>query len=412
MTQGRISQLLSNVVLRSQSDARLAQLAADGHQLAFTTIFERYETEMRSHAARIVRPGAVDDVVQHAMLNAWSALLAGRNVDQPRAWLHRIVHNVALNTVARCGYADGAIPETTPSPMLTDEIVESRLSAADALAAVAALPDTQRKALLLTALESRSGADAAAELGVSESAMRQLVYRARTGMRSAATAITPFPLVIHALHGSGAAGASSAGVFGASGGLASAGVAGGAGALSGAVVKAAAVIVVAASGVGATAAIVRENHGNAATAHESRSAVTSERTSAAVTSSHFARLDRPAAHIPAGSQRHGATTGSNAGKHGAEGPGNRGEHGATGHSNATNGASHGSTGVEGSDGGTGGPSGSVPANDSTSPRAGVNGPDASQSLQSSAPVIETPVQPNEPGTSNAGGAGTSAAPVS
>ncbi len=92
MTPSRLRPLLSGVVLRSQSDARLAELASDGHQLAFTTIFERYQRELRVHAARIVRPSQAEDVVQHAMLNAWSALLSGEAVAEPRAWLHRIVH--------------------------------------------------------------------------------------------------------------------------------------------------------------------------------------------------------------------------------------------------------------------------------------------------------------------------------
>ncbi len=115
MTPMRLRPLLSGVVLRSQSDARLAQLAGDGHQLAFTTIFERYERELVAHAAGVVRSGRCEDVVQHAMLNAWSALLSGEVVAQPRAWLHRIVHNIALNTVARRGYDDGEIPATRDS---------------------------------------------------------------------------------------------------------------------------------------------------------------------------------------------------------------------------------------------------------------------------------------------------------
>ncbi|MEY2515657.1 MAG: hypothetical protein QOJ89_3015 [bacterium] len=254
MTPSRLRPLLSGVVLRSQSDARLAQLAGDGHQLAFTTIFERYQRELRAHAARIVRPTRAEDVVQHAMLNAWTALLSGEAVQEPRAWLHHIVHNVALNTVARRGYDDSEIPQTAASPMLTADIAEWRLSATDALAAVAALPEAQRRALTLTALHGRSGADAAAEMGVSENAMRQLVHRARHALRSAVSAVTPLPVLVSALSGAGASGAAT-------------GV--GASALSGVAAKTAVVLAVATGGVGAATVVSHNNdrHARAPRAH-------------------------------------------------------------------------------------------------------------------------------------------------
>ena len=63
------------------------------------------------------------------------------------------------------------------------------------LAGLAALPEAQREALLRTAVEGRSQEQVAAELGLSEGAVRGLVYRARTALRAAATALTPAPLV-------------------------------------------------------------------------------------------------------------------------------------------------------------------------------------------------------------------------
>jgi len=51
---------------------------------------------------------------------------------------------------------------------------------------------------MLTAVESRNGRDAAFEMGISESAMRQVVYRARSGVRGAVTAVTAvIPLPCH-----------------------------------------------------------------------------------------------------------------------------------------------------------------------------------------------------------------------
>jgi RNA polymerase sigma factor (sigma-70 family) len=214
----RLRPLLSGVVLRSQTDERLAALASTGNQQAFSTIYERYRRELGSHACRIVRPDRADDVVQHAMLAAWNALLAGAEISDLRAWLHRVTRNAALDTINRRGYDDGEIPPSSTASTRTDELAEGRLSATAALAALAALPDSQRRALTLIAIEGRSGHDAALEMGISESAMRQTVYRARSSMRSAVTALTPLPLINWLVTAAGAPDAPAALSLGAAGG--------------------------------------------------------------------------------------------------------------------------------------------------------------------------------------------------
>src|ERR1035437_9713389 len=101
--RGRLRPLLSGVVLRSQTDGRLCALASAGNQQAFSTIYERYRRELGSHVGRIVRADRADDVVQQAMLAAWTALLAGAEITDLRAWLHRVVHHAALDTVTKRG---------------------------------------------------------------------------------------------------------------------------------------------------------------------------------------------------------------------------------------------------------------------------------------------------------------------
>lgn len=245
----RMRPLLSSVVLRSQSDARLTRLAAEGHQAAFAVIFERYERELRAHAARIVRPARVDDALQHTMLSAWSSLLAGNTIDDLRPWLHQIVHNACLNTTRRRGYDDAELPSTAAATALTEDIVQGRLTAGEALTAIAALPPAQRQALTLTAIDGRSARDAAADMGVSENALRQLVYRARSSMREAVSAVTPLPLLLSAAGhaGAGSLGAGAGTVGGA--GLVSSAAAAGGGSVA---VKTAAIVAIAAGAVGAT----------------------------------------------------------------------------------------------------------------------------------------------------------------
>ncbi len=195
-----------------------------------------------------MRPARVDDVVAHTMLGAWSALLTGPPVEDLRPWLHRIVHNAALNTVTRRGYSDAELETAVLSPTLTEDLVEGRLAASAALAAIAALPHAQRHALTLTAIEGRSAREAAAEMDLSESATRQLVYRARSRVRSAVSAITPLPVLLSAAGGGG--GAAAVAGSGAIGGFT--GVAG--------TVKATALAVIATGTIGAAAELHAARH--------------------------------------------------------------------------------------------------------------------------------------------------------
>ncbi len=65
----------------------------------------------------------------------------------------------------------------------------------EALAEIARLPSRQHEALVAIAIQGRSRSEVAERMGLSEGAVRQLVHRARETLRSAVTAVTPFPLV-------------------------------------------------------------------------------------------------------------------------------------------------------------------------------------------------------------------------
>jgi len=182
------------MVLRAQTDQRLVALTRDGHDQAFGVIAERYRRELIAHARRLAPRDRCEDILQQAMLSAWEALRQQADVREARAWLHRIVHNAALS-VARGSVDHEQLSDSLAATAGTEAAVERRLGATEALAALAALPQAQRRAVQLTAIEGRSGREAAAALGMNEGALRQLVHRARATMRSGVTARMPMPLV-------------------------------------------------------------------------------------------------------------------------------------------------------------------------------------------------------------------------
>jgi RNA polymerase sigma factor (sigma-70 family) len=181
-------------LLRTQSDARLAALAHDGQERAYEAIVERYRRELLRHAQRVVSEARAEDVLQHALLAAWAALRRGDEVRDLRPWLHRIVQNTSLNALrgGRDEYAE--LRESMQVFDAPEDEIERRAIVRDTLAALAALPERQREALLRVAVQGRSHEEVAEDFGLSHGAVRQLVHRARTTLRAAATAITPLPV--------------------------------------------------------------------------------------------------------------------------------------------------------------------------------------------------------------------------
>ena len=206
--------LSTTMLLRTQSDARLAHLSVEGHARAFEAIVERYRKPLHRYLRRMLPHGRVEDVLQQTFLGAWAGLREGTEVQDVRAWLYRIAHNAAVNALKRSGYDYDELRDSLRGADGPDGDVERRTVMRETLASVASLPDRQRRALLETAVEGRASADVAREMGLSEGAFRQLVHRARMSVRAAATALTPLPLATWAAGvGSAAGGGEAAGTL-------------------------------------------------------------------------------------------------------------------------------------------------------------------------------------------------------
>jgi RNA polymerase sigma factor (sigma-70 family) len=254
---------LSLRFLQTQSDARLVSLARDGHERAFEALIRRYRSQLLAYSRRLASGNtSPEDILQQAMINAWKALTAGSEVRDPRAWLYRIVHNVAISTQRASGEISPDLFNAAGA-LGVEQLVEQRLAARDALEGLAALPELQRRVMLGTALDGHSHDEMASALGLTSGSVRGLIYRARATLRAAAAAVLPTPLVEWALRQPAGRSARSAAIYEAIAGGGSAGVvgagasglvSGGAAGLSGLIVKGSAVL--AASALAGTAAIV------------------------------------------------------------------------------------------------------------------------------------------------------------
>ena len=181
-------------LLRTQSDERLVALAAAGHERAFEAIVERYRRPLLRHCRKYLPEARAEDALQQALVSAWSGLRRGDEVRELRPWLHRIVHNTSLNALRATGYDYEQLRDTLEGDGGPVELAERAAVIRQALAGLAALPERQREALLQIAVEGRTQDEVAEDLGLSHGAVRQLVHRARSRLRTAATALTPLPL--------------------------------------------------------------------------------------------------------------------------------------------------------------------------------------------------------------------------
>ena len=185
----------SIVLLRTQSDARLVSLAREGHERAFEAIVERYRRQLLRSCRRVLPEARAEDALQQALVAAWRGLERGDEVRELRPWLHRIAHNTSLNLLRQSGYDYDELQESLRIADAAEDELERRAVVRQTLQGLAALPQRQREALLAIAVEGRSQDEVASELGLTAGAVRQLVHRARTALRTAATAVVPLPVV-------------------------------------------------------------------------------------------------------------------------------------------------------------------------------------------------------------------------
>lgn len=154
---------------------------------------ERVESAYATYRAGLVRRLTVmtrdaqvaEDLAQDAFLRLAREVDAGRAPDDVAAWLFRVAANLAasrgrrLTVAARHADALEQPGQIGPGPERHALDGERRAALHEALAT---LPDTDRRALLLAASGVR-GPEIAARIARTEGATRTLLYRARLQVR-------------------------------------------------------------------------------------------------------------------------------------------------------------------------------------------------------------------------------------
>jgi RNA polymerase sigma factor (sigma-70 family) len=180
--------------LTTKSDERLVWLARRGHEGAFDTLVQRYRAPLLAYCRRLgLSQWRAEEVLQQALLQVWLALRSGTEVRDPQPWLYRIVHNGAVNAIRRTSEDHARLTEAIHDRAAVADEASPQwpMAMREALDEVVALPQLQREAVLLTAIDGQTHREVAGTLGISDDAVRGLLYRARTRLRGAAAASSP-----------------------------------------------------------------------------------------------------------------------------------------------------------------------------------------------------------------------------
>lgn len=177
------------------SDDDLLAMYATGDRTAARLLSDRLLPRVLAYAARLLGGdrAEAEDVAQEAMLRLWRMAPGWRRGEaKVSTWLYRVVTN--LCTDRRRGAARRAQPMGDDLPEAEDGApgAEARLvqaaRAAALDAALAALPERQREAVVLRHIEGLSNPEIAEILGVGVEAVESLTAR---GKRALAAALAP-----------------------------------------------------------------------------------------------------------------------------------------------------------------------------------------------------------------------------
>lgn len=177
--------MTGRVVERGDAEALVAR-AQQGDRDAFGALVRIHQHEVFTLALRLVSdPELASDVAQEAFVRAWRALPRFRGEATFSTWMHRITVNVAWTLRKRRSRLQGSpldeangIPDPNEQrdPERMGENLELR---AKLRAALGELPRSQRAVVVLKDVEGWSHAEVAAALGISETAAKVRLHRAR-----------------------------------------------------------------------------------------------------------------------------------------------------------------------------------------------------------------------------------------
>ena len=155
------------------------------HAEATSGLYERHAAKIQAYCHhQLGSREEAEDAVQTTFMNAFRALGRGVVPEAESAWLFKIAENVCLSR-RRSSWRRGRIESPSDFDVI-EEVVPGPNRQRDELIgiedALAAMPEQQRRAILLREWQGLSSREVAEELEISQSAVETLIFRARRSL--------------------------------------------------------------------------------------------------------------------------------------------------------------------------------------------------------------------------------------
>lgn len=178
----------------SALDHALMERIGGGDHAAFRILVERHQNAVIGTVAKMLgNPSEAEDISQQVFLRIWRNARRYRPDAKFTTYLFTITRNLVFNETRRRGrkkevssdereenshFLIGDSPDRQPDAELLQAELQQAVDAA-----IAALPDAQRMAVVLRRYEQLSYEEIADVLKLSVSAVKSLLFRARTTLR-------------------------------------------------------------------------------------------------------------------------------------------------------------------------------------------------------------------------------------
>jgi RNA polymerase sigma-70 factor (ECF subfamily) len=165
----------------------LSSMESARSEIDLAALVETYSSLLFRVAHSVLRSRAeAEDVVQDVFVRVLEHRRSLTAVRDMRVWLVRVAWNLAIDRRRRIrpeqfdeGFADSLVGRNLPA----DEALNEAQRLRSVLRELERLPKAERDVLLLSVVEELGTAEMAEVLGRSESAVRALLFRARTRLR-------------------------------------------------------------------------------------------------------------------------------------------------------------------------------------------------------------------------------------
>jgi RNA polymerase sigma-70 factor (ECF subfamily) len=176
-------------VADAETDLDLMVRVGSGDAQAYRVLSERHLTSILRYAARVLGDTTeAEDVAQETFLRLWQeARRFEVRQAKPSTWLYRIAHNLCIDRLRRRREVGSDALDRRSGGDRPSGLYDRKELASAVQAALSALPERQRAAVVLVHYEGMDNIEAAEVLGCGVEAVESLLARGRRALREQLT---------------------------------------------------------------------------------------------------------------------------------------------------------------------------------------------------------------------------------